>query len=177
MCNSITENDTIILEKRDIMDQEKIGNFISKQRKANNLTQEQLAEKLNISKNAVSKWERGLNLPDASIMMELCTILKINVNDLLSGEVIEMKDYQSNAETNLIELKKQIDKMRKTFSIISYVFGSITILMFIGNIILNSIYRDNWDNSLYGALGLIISFIACMFWFGASILNFKDKNK
>ncbi len=64
MCNSTIENDTIILEKRDIMNQEKIGNFISKQRKENNLTQEQLAEKLNISKNAVSKWEQGLNLPD-----------------------------------------------------------------------------------------------------------------
>ena len=119
----------------------------------------------------------GKGLPDASIMMDLCSILKINVNDLLSGEVVEMKNYQSNAEINLIELKKQIDKMRKTFSIISYAFGTITILMFIGNMILNYIYRDNWDNSLYGALGLIISFIACMFWFSASILNFKDKNK
>lgn len=67
--------------------------------------------------------------------------------------------------------------MRKTFSIISYVFGTITILMFIGNMILNYMYRDSWDNSLYGALGLIISFITCMFWFGASILNFKDNNK
>ncbi len=63
-------------------------------------------------------------------MMDLCTILKINVNDLLSGEVIEMKNYQSNATTKLIELKEQIDKMRKTFSIISYVFGTITILNF-----------------------------------------------
>lgn len=156
------------------MNQVRIGKFIAQCRKKQKLTQEQLAEKLNITYKAVSKWERGLNLPDASIMLELCTILKINVNDLLSGEIVEMNDYQSNAEKNLIELKRQIDKMRKTFSIISYVFGTITILMFIGNIILNSLYRDSWDNSLYSALGLIISFIACMFWFSASILNFKD---
>lgn len=159
------------------MNQEKIGRFIAKCRKNQNLTQEQLADKLNITYKAVSKWECGRGLPDASIMIDLCTILKINVNDLLSGESIERKDYQSLAETNLIELKKQIDKMRKTFSIISYVFGTITILMFIGNMVLNYRYRDSWDNSLYGALGLIISFITCMFWFGASILNFKDNNK
>ncbi len=156
------------------MNQEKIDKFIAKCRKNQNLTQEQLSNKPNIPCKEVSKWECGKGLPDASIMLDLCSILKINVNDLLSGEIIERKDYQSNAETNLIALKKQIDKMRKNFSIISYVFGTITILMFIGNIVLNSIYHDNWDNSLYGTLGLIISFIACLFWLGASILNFKD---
>lgn len=88
-----------------------------------------------------------------------------------------METYNQKAEENLLEMKKQIEKMRKKFSIISYIFGTITILMFIGNIILNSIYRDSWDNSLYRTLGLIISFIACMFGFGACVLNFKDKNE
>ncbi len=108
-------------------------------------------------------------------MLDLCNELDISVNELLRGEMIDMKDYQSIAETNLIELKKQIEKMRKNFNIISYIFGTITILMFIGNIILNSIYRDSWDNWLYSKISLIISFIACIFWFGASILNFEDK--
>ena len=71
-----------------IMDQEKIGKFIANCRKKQNLTQEQLAEKLDISKNAVSKWERGLNLPDASIMKELCAILKISLNELFAGQHI-----------------------------------------------------------------------------------------
>ena len=61
------------------MDQIKIGRFISENRKKQNLTQEQLAEQLNISKNAVSKWERGLNLPDVSIMQDLCKILGIDI--------------------------------------------------------------------------------------------------
>jgi len=156
------------------MNQEKIGKFIAECRKKQNLTQEQLAEKLNITSKAVSKWECGKGLPDASIMLYLCSILKINVNDLLSGEIIELKDYQNIAETNLVELKKQIDKMRKTFKIISYLFGTITILMFIGNMVLNSIYHDSWDNTLYSSIGLVISFISCLFWFGASILNFKN---
>ena len=68
------------------MNQNKIGCFISENRKKQNMTQEELAEKLNVSKNAVSKWERGLNLPDASIMQELCKILKITLNELFTGE-------------------------------------------------------------------------------------------
>lgn len=68
------------------MNQDKIGNFITENRKKQNMTQEELAEKLNVSKNAVSKWERGLNLPDASIMQELCSILNISLNELFTGE-------------------------------------------------------------------------------------------
>lgn len=70
------------------MNQEKIGKFIAECRKEKNLTQLQLAEKLNISNRAVSKWETGKSCPDVSIMMELCDILGINVNELLSGERI-----------------------------------------------------------------------------------------
>ena len=159
------------------MEQAKVGKFIAECRKNKKMTQAELAEKLNITDRAISKWETGKGMPDSSIMLELCNELDISVNELLSGEVIKMETYNQKAEENLLKLKKQIEKMRKKFSIISYIFGIITILMFIGNIILNSIYRDSWDNSLYRALGLIISFIACMFWFGASVLNFKDKNE
>ena len=68
------------------MNQDKIGNFITENRKKQKMTQEELAEKLNVSKNAVSKWERGLNLPDASIMQELCSILNISLNELFTEE-------------------------------------------------------------------------------------------
>ena len=159
------------------MEQAKVGKFIAECRKNKKMTQAELAEKLNITDRAISKWETGKGMPDSSIMLELCNELDISVNELLSGEVIKMETYNQKAEENLLKMKKQIEKIRKKFSIISYIFGIITILMFIGNIILNSIYRDSWDNSLYRALGLIISFIACMFWFGASVLNFKDKNE
>lgn len=86
------------------MNQEKIGNFISKNRKKLNMTQEELAEKMNVSKNAVSKWERGLNLPDASIMEDLCKILNISLNELFKGEYknLEIKNlykiYQTKTE-------------------------------------------------------------------------------
>ena len=85
------------------MNQEKIGKFIAKKRKEQKLTQEQLAEKLNISKNAVSKWERGLNLPDVSIMQELCKILNITLNELFIGEEISNENYKEVADNNLLD--------------------------------------------------------------------------
>lgn len=84
------------------MNQEKIGKFIAEKRKENNLTQEQLAEQLNISKNAVSKWERGLNLPDVSIMQDLCKILNITLNELFIGEKILDEKYKEIADKNLL---------------------------------------------------------------------------
>ena len=89
------------------MDTIKIGKFIAERRKKQNLTQAELAEKLCITDRAVSKWECGKSLPDASIMLELCEILDINVNELLTGEEIEMTNYNEQAELNLIEMKKQ----------------------------------------------------------------------
>ena len=90
------------------MNQEKIGKFIAEKRKEEKLTQEQLAEKLNISKNAVSKWERGLNLPDVSIMQELCKILKITLNELFIGEKILDEQYKEVADNNLLDALENI---------------------------------------------------------------------
>ena len=88
------------------MNIDKVGNFISERRKAKKLTQEKLAEKLNISDRAISKWERGICLPDASIMIPLCEILDINVNELLSGEMLNEKEYNKKSEELLLELKR-----------------------------------------------------------------------
>ncbi len=103
------------------MDHVKIGKFIAECRKKANLTQMQLAEKLNITDRAISKWETGKSLPDASVMLELCGILKITVNDLLSGEVVSMADYKKELENNLIEMikqKEQADKRLLTMEIV-----------------------------------------------------------
>ena len=111
------------------MDQIKIGKFIAECRKKNNLTQMQLAEKLNITDRAISKWENGKGMPDSSIMLDLCNELKISVNELLSGEMIDMKEYDKKAEELLIELAKQDElKNRKlmtsmwTILIVSAIF-------------------------------------------------------
>ncbi len=95
------------------MDQLKIGKFISECRKQKNLTQMQLSEKLGITDKAISKWERGIAMPDSSIMLELCDILGISVNELLSGEKINMENNQKN-EQLLLEMAKELEKKNKT---------------------------------------------------------------
>ena len=92
------------------MDQVKIGKFISACRKEKGLTQARLGELLGVTDRAVSKWETGKSMPDSSIMLELCGILDITVNELLTGERIPMKDYNNIAEQNLVELKRQQER-------------------------------------------------------------------
>ena len=91
------------------MNQEKIGRFIAECRKNNNLTQMQLAEKLNITDRAVSKWENGKGMPDSSIMLDLCNELKISVNELLSGEMIRMEKKNEKEKQLLLEMAKEIE--------------------------------------------------------------------
>ena len=96
------------------MDQLKIGKFIAECRKQKNLTQMQLAEKLGITDKAISKWERGIAMPDSSIMLELCDILSISVNELLSGEKISMENNSQKNEQLLLDMAKELERKNKT---------------------------------------------------------------
>ena len=113
------------------MDQIKIGKFISKKRKEVNLTQSDLAEKLNITDRAISKWENGVCLPDASIMNDLCNILNITINDLFSGEVVDMKDNERKLEENLLEMAKLKEEKDKELLRMEVVIGVISSLAFL----------------------------------------------
>ena len=95
------------------MDQLKIGKFIAECRKQKNLTQMQLAEKLGITDKAISKWERGIAMPDTSIMLELCEILGISVNELLSGEKINMENNNQKNEQLLLDMAKELERKNK----------------------------------------------------------------
>lgn len=95
------------------MEQIKIGKFIASCRKEQGMTQAVLAEKLGISDRAVSKWETGKSMPDSGIMLELCELLKINVNELLSGEHITMEDYNTKSEEVILGLKSENEKYAK----------------------------------------------------------------
>ena len=109
------------------MNQVEIGKFIAKCRKEKKLTQAQLAEKLDITDRAVSKWETGKSMPDSSIMLELCEILGITVNELLSGEVVDTENYEKRINENLIALKRKDENNMSKNMIILIVF-SITLL-------------------------------------------------
>ncbi len=114
------------------MNQTETGKFIARCRKEQNLTQAQLAEKLNITDRAVSKWETGKCMPDSSIMLELCGILGITVNELLSGEEMEMGKndgtYEKKADENLLILKRRDENNINRNVVISIIF-SCTLLI------------------------------------------------
>ena len=110
------------------MEQTKIGTFIARCRKKKKLTQAQLAERLNITDRAVSKWETGKSMPDSSILLELCEILGITVNELLSGEEIDMERYEKKADENLIALKRK-DENNMTKNVIISILFSVTFLV------------------------------------------------
>ena len=127
------------------MDQVKIGKFIAECRKNKKLTQAQLAEKLNITDRAISKWETGKGMPDSSIMLDLCKELGITVNELLSGEVITMDNYNKKAEENLLEMKKQKEELDKRLLTIEIVMGVITLIMYSALVMIAS-YVEMSDN-------------------------------
>ena len=120
------------------MDQIKIGKFIAQRRKSVNLTQMQLAEKLNITDRAVSKWETGKSLPDSSLMLELCDILGITVNDLLSGEVVTMESYNKELENKLIEVLKEKENSDRRLLTLEWVIGGFSLLVLMVPIVIGA---------------------------------------
>ena len=127
------------------MDQIKIGKFIAECRKKNNLTQKQLAEKLNITDRAISKWENGKAMPDSSIMLDLCSELKISVNELLSGEELEMNNYNEKVEKNLLEIVKQKEESDKRLLTMEIVIGVLISIVFLTLILIASfVEMEEW---------------------------------
>lgn len=113
------------------MNLEKIGKFIAKQRQLNNYTQESLAEELDISNRSVSKWERGICLPDANNMAKLCKLFNISYNELLSGEKLAKTDYEKRAEENLKEFSKIETAQNKKFFLYENVIGYMSSFTFL----------------------------------------------
>ncbi len=161
------------------MDQIKIGRFIAESRKKANLTQMQLAEKLNITDKAISKWERGVAMPDTSIMLELCDILKISVNELLSGEKISMENNNQKNEQLLLDMAKELEKKNKTVwsSMWAILLVSMTALIagiFIARFL---IHEEIWQ--LITVLGLCVIFLPPCFYalkLEVSVGAYKCKN-
>ena len=116
------------------MDQNKSGKFIAKLRKEKNMTQEQLAEKMGVSINAVSKWERGLSFPDVSLYKKLCKELDINIEELINGE----KDKSEEAkEKAIISTIKETDKIKKNSKKLLIVLSTIFVIIVCGLIYYN----------------------------------------
>ncbi|MBE6800826.1 MAG: helix-turn-helix transcriptional regulator [Ruminococcaceae bacterium] len=146
------------------MDQVKIGKFIAECRKQNNLTQMQLAEKLNITDRAVSKWETGKAMPDSSIMLQLCEILKISVNDLLCGERIIMDNHNKETEKIIVEMVKQKEEADKRLLYIEILVGVLCMIVFFALVIVASLVNmEEWLRILLILIGFTPLLIACPF--------------
>ncbi len=146
------------------MDQIKIGKFIQDKRKEKNMTQLQLAEALNITDRAVSKWETGRAMPDSAIMLDLCRILGITVTDLLNGEVIGMDNYNEKIEQTLIEMTKQKEEADKRLLAIEWVLGGLSVLiLLVATIISAYVQMDDWLRLVIVLAGCIPCFIGLFF--------------
>ena len=144
------------------MDQAKIGRFITECRKNKNLTQAQLAEKLNITDRAVSKWETGRAMPDSSIMLALCDVLSITVNDLLCGEVITVDNYNRETEKNLLEMIKQKEQADKRLLMLEIFIGiTATVTLFVLLAVAVLVQMEAWLRFALIAVGFVIFLAGC----------------
>lgn len=150
------------------MDLVKIGQFIAKKRKEKNLTQSELAKELFVTDRAVSKWECGRSLPDSTIMLVLCKILGITVNELLSGEELDKKEYDKTAEENILRVVKQKEESDKRLLKVEIVIGIIgTFFLFtmlaIGILTNLLLGLPLWAMIIMFAVGFIVFFVAVAF--------------
>lgn len=142
-----------------MMNQTEIGEFIAKCRKEKKLTQAQLAEKMNITDRAVSKWETGKSMPDSSIMLELCEILGITVNELLSGGKIDMESYEKKADENLIALKRKDENNMTNNVIISILFSAALLIGIMVCLICNIAISGNLTWALIPVSSIVFAWV------------------
>ena len=114
------------------MNQKKIGKFIAQKRKEKNLTQEQIAETLGVSINAVSKWERGLCLMDMSLLKPLSQILDVTINEILSGEEIKTEDIINKADENIVNLTELYDLKSSKIGVDVFTIVTLVLLIYYG---------------------------------------------
>lgn len=150
------------------MDQIKIGKFISSKRKEKGITQSELAEMLNITDRAVSKWENGICLPDAGTMPELCKILNISINDLFSGEVVDMKDNEKKYEDNLLEMTRLKEEKDRQLLALEWVIGILAVVILLTLIFISIfIEMEDWTRGLLIGIGIV--FFLFGMYFGLKI--------
>ncbi len=165
------------------MDQIKIGKYIAEKRKAIGLTQVELADKLGMSNKSVSKWERGVCLPDVSVYAELCDILGISINEFLAGEDIEPVDREKRSEENIINVTKEGNrrskKFRKTAVIMGVLFivlaaGMLTFLVKEGYLVKNYLKSYDIDSNINQTARTVMPFGNVQLFEFSCDKNFKE---
>ncbi len=161
------------------MNQVKIGRFIAERRKLQNLTQVELADKLLVTDRAVSKWERGISMPDSSIMLDLCKILKISVNDLLSGEKINMENNDEKNQEILLKMAKEIEAKNKTIWTTMWVIMIVSIIALIAGLFAVAFFMPEGVWQLIAIIAICVVFLIPCFYalkLEVSVGAYKCKN-
>ena len=161
------------------MDQIRIGQFIASQRKQKGMTQAELAQKLGITDRAVSKWERGKGMPDASLMLALCEALGITVNELLRGEKIEMENNNQKNEELLLELAKSIEHKNKTIWTNMWIIMGVSIIALLAGISAVAFFVPEGVWQLVAILAITVVFLIPCFYaltLEVSVGHYKCKN-
>jgi transcriptional regulator with XRE-family HTH domain/DNA-directed RNA polymerase subunit RPC12/RpoP len=161
------------------MDQIKIGKFIAERRKKASLTQMQLAEKLGITDKAISKWERGIAMPDTSIMLKLCDILGISVNELLCGEKIDMENNNQKNEQLFLDMAKELEKKNKTVWTSMWIIMGVSVIGLFGGLAVAAFLIPEGILQLLTILGICVLFLIPCFYalkLEVSVGAYKCKN-
>ena len=161
------------------MNQVKIGKFIAECRKNKNMTQAELAEKLNITDRAISKWETGKGMPDSSIMLDLCNELKISVNELLSGEMISMENKNEKQEQLLLDMAKEVEQKNKIIWTDMWVIMVESMIALLVGIGISAFFIPEGVWQLITIIGICIVFLIPCFYalkLEVSVGAYKCKN-
>ena len=161
------------------MDQLKIGKFIAECRKHKKLTQMQLAEKLNITDKAISKWENGKAMPDSAIMLELCDILCISVNELLNGEKISMEKNNQKNEQLLLDMAKELERKNKTIWVSMLVIIIVSMIALLAGVLIAAFLIPEGVWQLVTIIGVCVVFLIPCFYalkLEVSVGAYKCKN-
>ena len=149
------------------MNYDKIGNFITAERKAKNLTQAKLAEKLFVSEKTISKWENGKGIPDTNSLPKICEIFNVTINELLNGERLDKDVYTLKAEEKLLELQNEKEKNSK-FMLRTELFLGFGIVVSFFLLLFASIYTFLTSNNIAIPIFLIVfdfcNLIACVLY-------------
>jgi len=124
----------------------------------------QLAEKLGITDKAISKWERGIAMPDTSIMLELCDILSISVNELLNGEKLDMENNNQKNEQLLLDMAKELEKKNKTIWNAMWTIMIVSIFGLIGGLAIIAFFMPEGPWMLIAILTLCVVFLIPCFY-------------
>jgi len=161
------------------MDQIKIGKFIAACRKKATLTQLQLAQMLGITDKAISKWERGITMPDTSIMLELCDILGISVNQLLSGEKIDMENNDQKNQQLLLDMTKELEAKNRTIRTSMWAIMIVSITALLAGVLSAALVIPEGVWQLVAILGICVVFLVPCFYalkLEVSVGAYKCKN-